>query len=167
MCHITPATIAADGQAVGTALNQIATALEATDPSMASKLQAAASALVAATSNWTTGSATADINDAAQVVEAILAAVPTTAPFAGFVAIAVAALDVLIANVGTQPAQTGSDLKNAMVVAHAIAPNPPDNPYHGVVQFKRHFLESYPNSMKRTWNEHVDEAELPGFSKIN
>jgi hypothetical protein len=74
--------IPADGNAVATAVLAIAAQVEASDPSLASKLTVAANALKAATANWTTGTLTTDINTAAVAVETILAAIPVTAVYA-------------------------------------------------------------------------------------
>ena len=166
MCKISPATIAADGAAVGKALNQIAAACQATNPTLASDLNLAASALVAATANWTTGTPTTDIETAANAILAVLSAIPETAPYAVFVGIAVDALELLIANASTQNKQTGTDqVKDALVVRTALlAPEP--NPWTGVVTIKRHPFESYPNAIRRYWNNGVDETQLPEFSKL-
>lgn len=104
MCKVTPTQIAADGQAVATAINSIA-AQPTINPTVAADLKTASATLVAATSNWKTGDPVDDINTAAAAIEAVMADIPTTAPYASFVAIAVAALDILMANLSTQPAQ--------------------------------------------------------------
>jgi hypothetical protein len=108
MCKITSAQIAADGKAVASAGTAIANAVAATDPALASELTTVSNALSAATTNWQTGTPTTDINTAATALEAVLNAIPETAPYASFVGIAVAALDVLIANIATQPATGGA-----------------------------------------------------------
>lgn len=165
MCKITAASIAADGQAVATACTNIATAIEATNPTAAADLTQAAAELVAATANWQTGSPTQDINTAATAVEAILAEIPSTAPYAAFVAIAVAALDIILANVKTQPVQTGDAVGDALKVKTAVKSLPP-NPYRGLVLIHRHFMQNYRSAFIETWNTEVDEQPELGFVKL-
>lgn len=152
MCKVTVSAIQQDAAAVAKAVQSIANAVQATDPSLASQLNAAAAALLAATANWTTGSAVADINDAAQAIEALLAAIPLTAPYAAFVAIAVAALDILIGNLATQPTQTANTVGNARaLLAHVdtLAPNP----WRGQAQIHRHIFEGPRDALIGTWND--------------
>jgi hypothetical protein len=165
MCHVTATQIQQDAAAVAKAVNSIATAVATTDPTLSAQLAAAAAALVAATSNWTEGSAVADINDAAQAVEALLGAIPETAPYAAFVAIAVAALDILIANLSTQPAQTTNTLANAKVVLAHVEAMPP-NPYRGKAQIHRHMFEGPRTALIKTWNGQVDKQPELGFAKL-
>lgn len=102
------AQVQADGNAIATAINSIASLEQATDPGLAAKLAAAAQALQAATANWQTGSTIADIQTAANVVTTVLSAIPQTAMYAPLVAIATAAVEVLIANISNQPVPTSA-----------------------------------------------------------
>ncbi len=164
MCKITAAAIASDGQAVATALLAIATATEATNPTLAANLSTAAATLVKATTGWKTGDAVDDINTAATVIESILAAIPLTAPYASFVAIAVAALDILIGNLGTQSAQTPNVVANAQLIqAHVDAL--PENPYRGLVTV-RPSIFGVRHSFTSKWNGQVDAQPELGFPKI-
>lgn len=152
MCKVTSAAIAADGQAVATACNAIANAVKASNPTLAAELNAAATVLVTATSNWQTGTPVTDINTAATAIEAILAAIPATAPYASFVAIAVAALDILIGNLGTQTTQKSSYIGNARAVLAHVDTLPP-NHWRGVAK-----IEHSGNLRKGfiyTWNTQV------------
>jgi hypothetical protein len=165
MCKITDKAIQADGAAVASAVNSIVLALAATNPTLATELTKAADTLVAATSGFTTGSVTTDINTAATAIEAILAAIPVTVPYAAFVAIAVTALDILIANIQTQPTQTNDTVDNAVVLKAHIA-TLPANPFRGQVSIHRHFAEGPRSALVRTWNDEVDVNPQPGFSKL-
>ena len=166
MCKVSSASIAADGQAVSAALLSISTALATTNPTVAADLSTAAKTLVAATSGWKTGDPVDDINTAATAIESILAVIPATAPYATFVAIAVAALDILIANLGTQSTQTPTNtVANALQVRTAVRALP-DNPFRGLVQIHRHVGQSYRGALVDTWNEQVDAQPELAFPKL-
>ena len=151
MCKVTANAIKADGAAVAQAITDIANQPSIT-PQLKTDLLAAAAALVAATSNWTTGSPVAIINDAAQAIEALLAAIPQTAPYAVFVGIAVAALDILIGNLGTQPVQGANTFANAKAVLAHID-TLPANPWRGQAQIHRHVFEGPRSALIGTWND--------------
>ena len=164
MCKVTATAIASDGQAVAAAINAIASQ-PGISPTVAADLKSAAAALVTATSNWKTGSSVADINTAAVAVEAILNVIPATAPYASFVAIAVAALDVLIGNLSTQESQGPSPVANALaVVAHAETL--PENHWRGTVRIKRHAFEGPRTAFVNAWNSQVDAQPEFGFPKL-
>jgi hypothetical protein len=164
MCKVTATQIAADGKAVGAALQSIANAVEATNPALSTDLTAAASTLVTATANWKTGTPVDDINTAANAVEVILAAIPQTAPYAVFVGIAVAALDILISNLSTQPAQaTGNFIANARTVA-AHVDTLPANPWRGQAVIQHH--GDLRKGFEATWNTAADANPALGFSSI-
>ena len=164
MCKVTAAAIQQDAATVANAVEQIANQ-PAVSPQLKSELDAAAAALVAATPGWTAGSATADINDAAQVIEAALAAIPLPAPYAIFVGIAVDALDILIANLATQPAQATSTVANARAVLAHVA-TLPSNPWRGKAQIHRHVFEGPRAAFVGTWNDAVDKTPVAGFKKL-
>ena len=157
MCHITSSVIAADGQAVATAIKAIA-AQPNIDPTVAANLITAANTLVAVTSNWQTGTPVTDINTAAAAIEAILAVIPATAPYASFVAIAVAALDILIANLSTQTTQGPSYIGNAKAVLAHVDSLPP-NHWRGVAVIKH--SGDLRKGFINTWNTQV--AAQPQF----
>lgn len=164
MCKVTQTQIAADGQAVANAILSIANS-PAIPATIAADLKTAAAALVAATSNWQTGTPVQDINTAAAAIEAILGAIPVTAPYASFVAIAVAALDILIGNLSTQTSQGPSPVANAkMVIEHTQAL--PENQYRGAVRINRHAFEGPRTALVRTWNDQVDAQPELGIAKI-
>ena len=165
MCKITAAEIKTDGAAVAQAINNIATIEAATDPTLAGQLSAAANGLLAVTNNWTTGSPVAIINDAAQAIEALLAAIPLTAPYAVFVGIAVAALDILIGNLGTQATQATNTVANAKAVL-AFVDTLPTNPWRGKAQIHRHVFEGLRSALIGTWNDAVKANPKMGFHKL-
>ena len=139
-CTVTAAQISSDGQTVANALLAIAKLEAVADPSLAANLTSAANALIAATANWTSGSGLAIFNDAAQVAEAALAAIPQTAIIAPLIPIAVAALDILIADISS-----GSVGLSANV-----------NPYRGKAQIHHRFLRSPEGDFKAAWNTVVN-----------
>jgi hypothetical protein len=165
MCKVTASAIQQDAKAVATAVLSIATALEPTNPTLAAQLTEDADALTAATANWTTGSAVADINDAAQVIETAMALIPQTAAYAPFVAIAVAALDILIANLSTQSTQSSTTpVANAKALLKHVDSLPP-NPWRGKAQINVHEHGIRP-AFEKAWNGAVDANSTLGFQKI-
>ena len=170
MCTVTASEIKADGVAVAAAVNNIATELEPTDPTVAAQLKADAAALLAVTNGWTTGSAVALFNDAASAVEAGLALVPATSALVPFVEIAVTALDILIANIGTSPAAgqppAAITVESVKQMEATITTFPP-NPYRGKIQIKRHHFQQPRSAFKSAWNSEVDKAPSLGITKIN
>lgn len=146
-CKPTASQVSADGAALAQSLNAIA-ALETQqgNAALASQLGEAAKALTAATANWQTGSAVADINDAATLAEIALAAIPTTAAFAPLVPIAVAAIDALLANVGGSTTATSSP---AVGSVHAATP-----------KLQHRVLRSPEGDFKAAWNGQVKASNL-------
>jgi hypothetical protein len=165
MCKAIDKQIAADGKAISSAILSISTALSTTSPEIAATLAEAASTLVAATSNFKTGDLTDDINTAATAIESILSVIPVTAPYASFVAIAVAALDVLIANLGTQTDQSGDELPDAVKVMRHID-TLPENHWRGLIRIKRWPGEGPRTALVRKWNDQVDKQPQLNFSRL-
>lgn len=117
------ATLIADAQAVANACLSIAKIEQTASPTLADNLTAAANALIAATTGWTSGSPTAIINDAAIVVQAALAAIPETAAIAPLIPIAIAALDIILANTQPSPAPSAAVLQaRAAAATNPYAP---------------------------------------------
>lgn len=168
MCKVTAAAIQSDAATVAKAVDSIATAVQATDPTLSSELTTAANALLTATANWTTGSPVAIINDAAQAIETVLGSIPLTAPYATFVGIAVAALDILIGNLGTQTTQaTGTNtIANAHAVLAHVATLPP-NPYRGKAEIHRHVFEGPRSALVNTWNDQTEKQPELKFPKLS
>jgi hypothetical protein len=163
MCTITDSEIKAAGQTIGKALNSIAALEQATNPTLAADLTTAANALVTVTSNWTSGSSKALFDDAANAVEAVLAAIPMTAAYAPFVAIAVAALDLLISNIGTPPAPLTVDaVKATLARIEALPPNP----YRGMAQIVHHHGKSLLDDFVAAWDAEVDKQPELGIKKL-
>ena len=162
MCKVTATQIAADGQAVSTAILSIANAPEV-DPTVAADLKTAATLLLNATSNWKTGDPLDDINTAATDIEAVLDVIPQTAPYAPFVAITVAALDILISNLSTQPAQSGSFIADAKMVANHVD-TLPTNHWRGVAKISHH--GDLRKGFEKAWNDAVEANPTLGFLPI-
>jgi hypothetical protein len=151
-CTPTTTQIQGDANAVSQAVHQIANVLAATNAALADKLNMAATALTNAVANWNIGSLTNDINTAANIIEVTLAAIPVTAPYASLVGIAVAALDILLANLPQKSA----------VTALAVPREP--NPYRGRAQIKHHKFHSTEYDFAQAWNEQA--KAVPGFAPI-
>jgi hypothetical protein len=135
--------IAADGAVVAQAMLNVAAIEAVTNPQLAQNLTTAANALKAATANWTTGSSLAIVNDAAQVAEVALSAIPETAAIAPLIPIAMAALDIIITEAGgPSPAPSVS----ANVVAPSI------NPYRGKYKISHMPLRSPKGDFESAWN---------------
>lgn len=163
MCKINLQQIQADGAAVGQAIDNIAAALQETNPQLAGELKAAGDGLIAATANWQEGSTLAIVEDAEQAVVVALNLIPVTSPFAGLAGIAFAALNILIANSQTQDKQTGDAIADAhMMLTHAKTLNA-DSPWFGKATINHHFLESPRHAIARNFNE---EAVKVGVAPI-
>jgi hypothetical protein len=111
----------------------------------------------------------ADFNSAASAVEDVLALVPTTSVFVPFVEIAVTALDVLIANVGTSPATgqpaaeiTVDSVKDMQAKIATFKPNP----FRGQREIHRGHFQSPRAAFLKAWDDEVDAAPEAGVSKL-
>lgn len=152
-CTASAAQIQGDGAALAQALNSLA-AVETTEGNTeaAANLTKAADAMLAATKNWSTGTPTAIITDAANVAEIALAAIPQTAAIAPFIPIAVAALDVLLAN----------------IPGAAVAPN-----MRGVAPMYSSFVPAHKLGRSKrgdfiaAWNETVREHPSVGVKPLS
>ncbi|MGB6719361.1 MAG: hypothetical protein WBE72_01090 [Terracidiphilus sp.] len=155
MCKVTDAMIVADGAAVGTALENLGAAVATTDPSLSTSLESAGKAVVAATANWQTGDVLTDIETAEQAAIVVLNVIPLTAPIAPLVAIAFAALNVLIANLQTQPG-TAANPSTETVSAHTLlaraATLNTDSPWYGKAAIKHHWLNPPRKDFESAWN---------------
>lgn len=152
MCKITDQQIVADGAAVAQALKNLAAALEATDPTLAANLIAAANALVAATQNWQTGDTLTDIETAEQAAIAVLNAIPVTSPYAPLVAIAFAALNLLIANSQTQTPASEPAVSVRELLKKEDSLNT-DSPWHGKASIEHNPFHSIRVNFENTWNK--------------
>lgn len=163
MCKVNAAMIVADGAAVGTALENLAVALQTTNPELATDLNAAGQAVVAATANWKDGDSLTLVTDAENAAIAVLNAIPLTSPYAALVAIAFAALNILIANANTQSTQTGSSIADAKVLLAKADSSNTDSPWHGKAVIKHHFLRSPRKDFEAAWN---GAAPALGVAKV-
>jgi hypothetical protein len=158
MCKVNATQIQADGKAVGTALDNIAAALQATDPAIAGPLKAAGDGIIAATANWQEGSPLAIIEDAEQAAIVALNLIPVTSPFAGLAAIAFAAINLLIANSQTQATQPTNAIAAAhTLLTHAATLNQ-DSKWAGKANINHHFMESPRKAFERNFNEEADHV---------
>jgi hypothetical protein len=141
MCKLTAAQVAADGQIVGNALDNLAEALPAGESTIATDLETAGKAIEAATSNWQEGSPTADLEDAEGVVITALDLFPLTSPFASAVAVVFAGVNLLMANTKTQAEQQATQIGGIAaahaLLSHAQASNT-QSQWHGVAKIQHH-----------------------------
>ena len=152
MCKISAATIAADGKAVGTALDQIANLVAPTNPTLAADLTTAGNGIISATANWQSGSDTAILEDAENVAIDALNLIPVTAPYAALVAIAFAALNLLLANTQTQAAVTGNAIPDAhALLSHATTINT-DSPWAGKAVIPHQHGRDFRKDFEASWN---------------
>lgn len=142
-----------DGAAISTAILSIAAQEQPINPTVAAQLVMAANGLRTATANFTTGSAVADINAAANVAEVVLQAIPQTAAFAPLVPIAIAALDLLIENAGAGATST----LNAHV-AH-VSGTAATGAYRAAV-IPHRTLRSREGDIKAAWNTKATQIGL-------
>lgn len=166
MCNITANQIKEDGQAVANAVLAIAKIEAPINPELAANLTTAANGLIAVTSTWTQGSSVAIFNDAATVLEVALGAIPETAAIAPLIPIAVAAIDLLIANIGNpSPAITPDAVKVTMfrVEQHA-AINP--NPYRGKAVIPHSHWRSMKDDFISAWDKTADEHPELASAKL-
>lgn len=149
------AQVRADGAAIAQAITSIA-ALETQqgNTALAQNLTLAANSLVAATQNFSSGSATKIITTAATALEIALAAIPATAAYAPLLPIAVAAIDALLANIGAAPVSLTS-AKVGLTGATAVRLGPLKN-----FQVKHRFGRSRATDFKDAWNNAVKSYNL-------
>lgn len=152
MCKVTSQMIVSDGQAVGQALENLATAIQGTDPTVAADLNSAGQAVIAATSNWQEGSALTDVEDAEQAAIAVLNVIPVTSNFAPLVAIAFAALNLLIANAQTQSQQTGDSVTDAHALLVKAKSLNSDSPWAGKAHIHHDIMRSPRKDFEAAWN---------------
>jgi hypothetical protein len=152
MCKITASMIVADGAAVGLALENLATAIQPTDPTVAADLTSAGKAVIAATSNWQEGDVLTDVEDAEQAAIAVLNVIPLTSPYAPLVAIAFAALNLLIANAQTQTTQVGDSLTDAKALLAKASTLNTDSAWAGKAKIKHDIFRAPRKDFESAWN---------------
>lgn len=154
-CPSVASQVQTDGATIAQAVDNIAAIIQPSNPALAQNLETAAADLKAATANFTIGSATAVINDAAQALEVVLASIGPLCPVCSVVAplipIAVAAIDTLLASIGstsTQPTQT--------VATRAIRNSAEGQANLAKVKgykVQHHFAHSREADFKAAWNQ--------------
>jgi hypothetical protein len=153
MCKVNSEMIVADGAAVGQALENVAEALQTTDPTVAADLKSAGEAVVAATANWQDGDDLTLIEDAEQAAIAVLDVIPVTSPFAPLIGIAFAALNLLIANAQTQSAQTGNAVADAHTLLTKAKSINADSPWQGKGHIPHDIFRSVRSNFEHAWNK--------------
>jgi len=152
MCKLSAAQVSADGNAVGTALDNLGAAVLADEPTLAKSLETAGNDIIAATTNWQEGDSVAILEDAENAAIVVLNSIPLTSTYAPLVAIAFAAVNLLIANSQTQATQTGSVVADAHVLlSHAATLNTTSH-WHGQAVIKHHFLNPPRKDFEAAWN---------------
>jgi len=152
-CSVTQAQLQADGNALAAALTSTAKVISVTDPVTAQKLLTAANAISAVTSNWQGTSSIAVLNAAASGAEVVLASIPQTSTVASLLPIAVAALDIVLANTTTA---------NATVVSLTAEQRDNLSAYRsaGAHAIAHRFLRSPGGDFKAAWNAQCKKANL-------
>lgn len=155
-CTVTSAQIQADGQAIAQALDNVANQLEAANPDLAAKLHTSASSISAITANWQTGNALVEFNNVANAAEIVLSEIPITAPYAALVSIAVAAIDILVANVNPNTPLASSRAAARGPSGAALA----EYRYRGEQMIHHRMLRSKEGDLKAAWNDTVKTQNL-------
>lgn len=161
MCKITAADIQNDGKVIGTAIDDLAVALQPTDPALAANLTTTGNALIAVTATWETGSSLAIITDAEQAVIVVLNLIPLTSLYAPLVAIVFTALNLLIANATTQTSQTGNVMTDARALLAEEATLNTNSPWFGKAVIKHHLLNSPRKDFESAWNAAAPPLNVP------
>jgi len=156
MCKISSSQIAADGQAVGQALDQLSKVLAQTEPELTEKLETASKDLIEATANWKTGAATAELEDAEIAAILVLNAIPVTTPYASFVAIAFTALNLLLANSQTQATQTGNSIADVHTLLSHAKLLSQNSPWYNKAHIKHQWFHTPQQDFKAAWNHEVE-----------
>jgi len=169
MCTPTAEQVTADGAAVGAAIDEIATAMNAAgdDPTIAASLTKAGDAIIADTADWQTGSDQAALADAEQSVIIALNLIPVTSPYAGFVAIAFVAVNVLIANSKTQAAQTGDGLHDIHLVLTTAKTLNTNSPWFGKAVIKHGWDRTPRQDLEHAWNGQVTLTPDLGIAELH
>lgn len=142
--------------ALQSATANLSAALKSTNPQVAADLADASSALSAVVTNWDTTTAAGKLNTIAAGVESALALVPTTSPYVPLIAIAITAVDSILAI--TSPSSTAMSARSIsltqasnLAIYRARA--------NGAV--KHRILRSQLGDYKAAWNGYVkDHPEL-------
>ncbi len=162
-CSTTASQVQADGQVLYNTIIQLAAVEEPMNPALAGNLTTAAQDLLAVTSVWQTGSAVATFNDAANAVEAALAAIPQTAAVAPFIPIIVGGIDLLIANI---PGSTATPSASTSLTSLHVAANLNVYRIESQVLVHHRAFRSPEGDFRAAWNAVVKEHPVPGISAI-
>ena len=106
------------------------------------------------------------LQDVENAVIAVLNLIPVTSPFAPFVAIAFAALNLLIANTQTQSQQTGDAVHDAHLLLTKAANLNTDSPWFGKAKIGHHWMRAPRKDFEAAWNSAVDANPSLGVKKL-
>jgi hypothetical protein len=154
-CTANTSELQSDATALASALNNLATVVQASDATAANNLKTAATALTAAAQSGITGPAWEQaLNAATAGAEVVLAAIPVTAPYAALLAIAVAAAEAIIANTVSSGTQVKAEApgNNANLLWYTRTG-------HGLLRHR--FGRGPAGDFKASWNA---EAAATGFA---
>jgi hypothetical protein len=153
-CTITANQLKNDAAALAAALTSLSAAVSPSDASAAAKLALAAESLNAVVNQWDASSSIGLLNTVAAGAETALAGISSTSKYAALVAIAVGAIDVILANTNTTKARAltlSHAESDRLVVARATAR-----------KAVAHRLGRSPEGdFKAAWNHVIDESSLP------
>ena len=155
-CTVTSAELKSDTSSLAVALTSLSAALASTDATTAADLSTAAAGLNAVVSSWDTSTAASKINTIASGVETVLAKIPSTSQYVSLVAIAVAAVDALVANVGTKDQVAARERVSSPAMSAALV----DYRQRGVSQIHHRFGRSAAGDFKAAWNSAIASNHL-------
>lgn len=153
-CTITASQLKNDAAALAAALTSLSAAMSTSDAETAAKLELASESLTSAVNNWDASSSTGVLNTAAAAAETVLAGINSTSKYATLVAIAVAALDVILAN--TSVAKTSAVKSTSAESDHLLLAR------RTAKKIVAHQLGRSPEGdFKAAWNRAIDAKALP------
>lgn len=152
-CTVSSDQLKTDTSALATALKSLASALSSSDADTAAKLELASESLSAIVTNWDSTTAAGKLNTVAAGVETVLAGISSTSKYAALVAIAVTALDVILANTSSSKSTAKKALdpeQERLAVDRALGK-----------QLVRHRLGRSPvGDFKAAWNQAISAGNL-------
>lgn len=138
---------------LATALTSLASALRSSDADTASQLELAAASLNAMVTNWESSTAAGKLNTVAAGVETALAGISSTSKYAALVAIAVTALDAILASTGSAKSARAMALprpESQLATERALGR-----------QLVRHRMgRSLAGDLKAAWNQAISVGNL-------
>lgn len=153
-CTISSNQLRNDAAALASALTSLSAAMSSSDATTSARLELAAESLTAAVNHWDSSTSIGVLNTAAAGAETLLAGISSTSKYATLVAIAVAALDVILANTSTTQTRAvhlSSAESDHLLIARLSAK-----------KLVAHQLGRSPEGdFKTAWNRAIDAENLP------